>query len=117
MSKVEIIEPFGTETAAKAFAALGSEHRIAVLRLLVRAGPGGARVGELGAALSMAPSTLTHHLKFLTEAGLVRQVRQGRAILCAADFAAVERLSAFLLAECCADAPGDDAHDRHNRNA
>lgn len=112
------MEPFGTEAAAKAFAALGSEHRIAVLRLLVRAGPGGARVGELGAALSMAPSTLTHHLKFLTEAGLVRQVRQGRAILCAADYDAVERLSAFLLAECCADADATEghAHDRHNRD-
>jgi DNA-binding transcriptional ArsR family regulator len=107
MSKIDILEPLETEAAAKAFAALGSEHRIAVLKLLVRAGPGGARVGELSGALEMAPSTLTHHLRFLTEAGLVRQVRQGRAILCAADFDAVGRLSDFLLDECCADASAD----------
>ena len=77
MSKIDILEPLETEAAAKAFAALGSEHRIAVLKLLVRAGPGGARVGALSDALKIPPSTLTHHLKFLTEAGLVPCAEDG----------------------------------------
>ncbi|MBR9762214.1 MAG: helix-turn-helix transcriptional regulator [Rhodobacteraceae bacterium] len=93
------------EVAASTFAALGSEQRLIVLRCLVRAGREGLRIGELGERSGVTGSTLTHHLKILSQAGLVRQERQGRSILCAAvayeDLAA---LSDFLLANCCADA-------------
>ncbi len=91
--------------AATAFAALGSEQRLGVLRTLVRAGPDGLAMGELGARTGVTGSTLTHHLKVLTTAGLVKQERQGRSIICAAvAYAEVEALSTFLLTECCADA-------------
>ncbi|MEM6758627.1 MAG: metalloregulator ArsR/SmtB family transcription factor [Pseudomonadota bacterium] len=90
--------------AAAAFAALGSEQRLSVLRSLVRAGPAGLSIGDLGARTGVTGSTLTHHVKILTSAGLVTQTRQGRSIICAAiAFAEVEALSQFLLTECCAD--------------
>ena len=95
------------EDAAKAFAALGSEQRLSVLRVLVRAGSGGLPIGELGRRAGITGATLTHHLKFLAEAGLVTQNRRGRSIICAATaYARLERLAAFLLSECCADAGG-----------
>ncbi|MDA7423996.1 ArsR/SmtB family transcription factor [Thalassococcus lentus] len=90
--------------AAAKFAALGSEQRLAVLNTLVRAGNDGLRIGTLGERCGITGSTLTHHLKILTAAGLVRQNRDGRSIICAAaDYSEVASLSEFLLNECCAD--------------
>ena len=90
--------------AASTFAALGSEQRLAVLRTLVRVGPEGLSIGELGARTSVTGSTLTHHMKILAQAGLVTQERQGRSIICAAvAYDELRHLSEFLLRECCAD--------------
>jgi len=95
------------EVAASTFAALGSEQRLAVLRALVRAGPDGLAIGVLGERCGVFGSTLTHHVKILTQAGLVRQSKQGRSIICAAvAYAQVERLSQFLIEACCADSSG-----------
>ena len=90
--------------AASAFAALGSEQRLLVLRTIVRAGPDGLRIGELGERSGVTGSTLTHHMKILNSAGLVNQSKEGRSIICVgAAFEEVQALSEFLLSECCAD--------------
>lgn len=100
------------EFAASAFAALGSEQRLAVLRALVRAGPEGLRMGELGRRTGVSGSTLTHHLKILVGAGLVTQEKRGRSIIVgAADMTTMQALSDYLLSECCADAPDGKTHD------
>ena len=89
---------------ASTFAALGSEQRLVVLQTLVRAGPEGLTIGELGNRSGVTGSTLTHHMKILAAAGLVRQERQGRSIICAAvSYEDIEALSGFLLSQCCAD--------------
>ena len=104
--------PAATAQMASTFAALGSEQRLTVLRALVRAGPDGLTIGELGARSGVTSSTLTHHMKILAAAGLVTQTRQGRSIICiGADYARVKALSDYLLSECCADSPEDTAHD------
>jgi ArsR family transcriptional regulator len=91
--------------AAGAFAALGSEQRLQVLRTLVRAGPNGLSIGELGATTGITGATLTHHLKFLAGADLIQQTKQGRSIICAAvAYNRVRALSEFLVSECCANA-------------
>jgi DNA-binding transcriptional ArsR family regulator len=93
------------EQAASSFAALGSEQRLMVLRVLVRAGPEGLSIGELGARTGVTGSTLTHHMKILTGAGLVSQARKGRQVICAAaSYDEMQALSRYLLDECCADA-------------
>jgi len=90
---------------ARAFAALGHDARLAIFRLLVRAGEEGLRVGEIGAHLGLAPSTLSHHLTALVDAGLIVQVRRGREVVNHADFDATRRITAFLIAECCSGLP------------
>lgn len=103
--KIESPQSTRLTQAAAAFAALGSEQRLGVLRALVRAGPEGLSIGELGTRADVTGSTLTHHLKLLTAAGLVQQIRQGRSTICAAvAYDEVQSLSTFLLTECCADA-------------
>ena len=98
--------------AAASFAALGSEQRLSVLKVLVRAGPDGLSIGELGERSGVSGSTLTHHMKFLAAAGLVRQMREGRKIICVgAAYERMQELSTFLLNECCADtADGGAGH-------
>lgn len=102
--KIESFTDLSLEVAASTFAALGSEQRLAVLRTLVRAGPDGITIGTLGQRCGVTGSTLTHHMKILTQANLVSQVKKGRSIICAAAaFDEMQALSSFLLRECCAD--------------
>lgn len=101
--------------AASTFAALGSEQRLAVLRVLVRAGSDGLSIGTLGERAGVTGSTLTHHMKILANAGLVRQEKHGRSIICAAvAYDELHDLAGFLVRECCADSPdpatGDCTH-------
>lgn len=86
---------------ARALAALGHDARLAIFRLLVRAGEPGLRVRDIGAHLEIAPSTLAHHLSALVDAGLVRQDRQGREVFNSVDFCAMRRVLKFLTSECC----------------
>jgi DNA-binding transcriptional ArsR family regulator len=97
--------------AAVALAALGHEARLKVFRLLVRAGPDGLNIGEIGRLLGIAPSTLTHHLGVLVAARLVTQERQGREVLNRADFAAMERVLAYVGEECCAGVASSGADE------
>lgn len=86
---------------ARSLAALGHETRLAIYRLLVRAGPDGLNVGEIGGHLGMAPSTLAHHLRALVDAGLVVQERRGREVVNRADYDSMRRTVSFLTSECC----------------
>jgi DNA-binding transcriptional ArsR family regulator len=89
--------------AADAFAALGSEVRLAILRALVRAGEAGLPVGALQSRLAIAASTLSHHLRALIQAGVLEQTREGRTLICRARYDRIQGLAGFLVSECCAD--------------
>ena len=93
-----------TSDAAAAFAALGSDVRLSILKALVRAGPDGMAVGAIQHSLGIAASTLSHHLRALSDAGVLIQRRDGRVLNCHADYDRISALAAFLIAECCADA-------------
>jgi len=102
--KIKSTDDLSFTLAATSFAALGSEQRLSVLRALVRAGPEGLSIGNLGSRTGVTGSTLTHHVKILAQAGIIDQVRKGRSIICAAAaYDLVSHLSKFLLTECCAD--------------
>lgn len=90
-----------TTPPARALAALGHDTRLAIFRLLVKAGEAGLNVGEIGQYLDQAPSTLAHHLSSLVEAGLVVQERQGRTVISRVDYDAMHRTLDFLTSECC----------------
>ncbi len=68
----------------------------------MKAGDEGLRVGDIGAHLGLAPSTLKHHLSTLVDAGLVLQEKQGREVFNKVDFSAMNRVVGFLTSECCA---------------
>lgn len=91
------------EEAAQGFAALGSEARLQVVLTLVKAGQKGLTVGDIQSRTGMAASTLAHHLRFLSSAGLVSQEKDGRTVINRAAFDHLESLAGYILKECCAE--------------
>ena len=88
-------------SAIKALAALAQEHRLAVYRLLVQAGPIGMSAGSLADRIGVPPSSMSFHLAQLTNAGLVTQRRQSRSIIYSADFDAMNGVMSYLTENCC----------------
>ena len=92
------------------FKALSNPTRLALFLRLVSCCPPGRRartprgagapaclcVGDLGAGIRAVPSTISHHLKELREAGLVRMERRGQLVECRVDGEALSRLARFL---------------------
>ena len=88
--------------AVHSLAALAQESRLAIYRRLVEAGPTGLSVGEIGAALHVAPATLSFHLKELVHARLIQSRQEGRFIYYSANYEAMNRLLGYLTENCCA---------------
>jgi ArsR family transcriptional regulator, arsenate/arsenite/antimonite-responsive transcriptional repressor len=88
----------------EALGALAQEHRLAVFRMLVQAGPEGLAAGAIAERLGVPNSSLSFHLAQLTRAGLVRQARRGRSLLYAADYPAMNALVGYLMENCCGGA-------------
>lgn len=90
-----------TATYADMFAAIGSEPRLRILRVLLAAHPDGMVVGEIQNELDIAPSTLSHHLEKLKNEDLIAVQRESTFLRYTANTAALEDLLGFLYAECC----------------
>lgn len=91
--------------AVDALQALGHETRLAVFRMLVRAGGAGLMAGEIAQGCGVPASTMSHHLANLERAGLAVSQRESRVIRYRADYAGMRRLLAFLLEDCCQGDP------------
>ena len=85
----------------RALAALAQNLRLQIFRVLVVAGPTGMTPGALSEHLGAAATTLSFHLKELTNAGLVTQERLGRYLIYRASFEQMNALLGYLTANCC----------------
>lgn len=73
-------EPLPSELAedlSVGFKALGDPHRVAMVDLLLRAGEP-VCVVDIERHLPLAQSTVSYHLKFLVDAGILDRERRGR---------------------------------------
>ena len=86
---------------ADMFAALGTEPRLRIVRLLLSAHPDGLVVGDIQAETGVAGSTLSHHLEKLRHEDLVTVEREKAFLRYRANVDTLERLLGFLYAECC----------------
>lgn len=91
------------EDAAKKLEAIGNPTRLSLYRHLVRAGEAGLPVGNLQTTFNIPGSTLTHHLRRLTEAGLIERERRATTLICRVNYDAMNALVGYLVDECCAD--------------
>ncbi len=98
------------EKFAEAFKALSNPNRLKIfLKLITCCTPGTvteikpgmeyegfAFVGELGEGLGIVPSTLSHHVKELRRAGIIRMEREGQKVKCWVDPNMLASLRNFL---------------------
>jgi DNA-binding transcriptional ArsR family regulator len=89
------------ERHAEQLGALGHPVRLAVLRFVVQAGEEGAPAGDIQARVDLPASTLSHHLKRLVDAGLLRTRPQGTFHYYTADYAVLRGLTDYLWEDCC----------------
>lgn len=87
--------------AVAALGALAQPTRLAVFRLLIRAGPGGLSMGAIARQVEVPGATLNHHVAHLKRGGLVRADRAGRNIHVTACFRTMEQLLGYLSEHCC----------------
>ncbi len=90
-----------TARFADMLAAMGTEPRLRIVRLLLAAHPEGLVVGDIAAELGIASSTLSHHLEKLRNEDLVAVRREGTFLRYSANTGALQELLGFLYAECC----------------
>ena len=88
----------------QSLAALAQPLRLRVFRALVVAGPEGLTPGVLAETMEVSATTLSFHLKELTNSGLVTQERSGRNLIYRAAFDQMNALLAYLAENCCAGA-------------
>jgi DNA-binding transcriptional ArsR family regulator len=91
---------------ARVFKALSHPHRLAIFLRLARCcqrhgcDPQECStlcVGELGRGLGIGQPTVSHHLKELTRAGLIRTCRSGQNLECWVAEKTLDELSQFFL--------------------
>ncbi len=85
-----------TARYADIFAALGSEPRLEIMRLLFASYPDGMTVGEIQEKLKIPNSTLSHHLEKLRIEGLVNSRKDKQFLWYSANAETMEDLLSFL---------------------
>lgn len=90
-----------TSFAVDSLAALAQETRLSIFRLLVRHAPNGLPAGTIARRLQLPGPTLSFHLNVLAAAELVRPHKNGRSIAYSANLDGVNRLTEFLMENCC----------------
>jgi ArsR family transcriptional regulator len=86
---------------ADMFSAMGTEARLRIMQLLLKAHPDGLVVGEIQEELGIPGSTLSHHLDKLRNEGLINVRRESTFMRYTANADALQELLQFLYAECC----------------
>lgn len=87
--------------ATAVFESLASGVRLDVFRLLVKVGPEGLVAGDIAKTLALPSTTLSFHLKALTQASLLTVEQQGRYQRYRANIGLIQQLIEYLTAECC----------------
>jgi ArsR family transcriptional regulator len=86
---------------AEQLSALGHPVRLEILRYVVQGGNEGTAAGEIQSRVDLPASTLSHHLKRLVDAGLLRNRSEGTFHYYSAEYASLRALTDYLWEDCC----------------
>jgi ArsR family transcriptional regulator len=86
------------ERLARVFRALGDGHRVRLLSMIAAADGGEACICDLTVPLGLSQSTVSHHMKQLTDAGLTTREQRGKWAYYRIEPAAMAALSDVLRA-------------------
>jgi DNA-binding transcriptional ArsR family regulator len=97
-----------TDDLARIFRALGDPSRLAIYEVIRRGCSDGQprsdedlrrNIGEIAGEFNLSLSTVSHHIKELRNAGLIRCERRGQQIFCSIDPDALASADRFLRAD------------------
>ena len=103
---IERSESAATGSLARVFKALGDESRMAIFQFLRERCGSGCRVtdegtertvSEIAKAFDLALSTVSHHIKELRNAGLIRCERDGQRVYCSVNEKLLRDLKGFFV--------------------
>jgi ArsR family transcriptional regulator, arsenate/arsenite/antimonite-responsive transcriptional repressor len=86
----------GDAQAAAMLAALGHGLRLRLWRLLAPRGHAGLPAGDIATSMNVLPSSLSFHLRMMTQAGVLTQRRSSRRIIYAVNADTVKNLFTTL---------------------
>jgi ArsR family transcriptional regulator, arsenate/arsenite/antimonite-responsive transcriptional repressor len=86
---------------ADMLAAMGTEPRLRIMRILLSAHPDGLVVSDIQQELGIPGPTLSHHLEKLRTNDLVASRREGTFLRYSVNTESLRGLLGFLYAECC----------------
>jgi ArsR family transcriptional regulator, arsenate/arsenite/antimonite-responsive transcriptional repressor len=87
--------------AISAFSALAQGTRLAIVRLLIKAGEAGLPSGELATRAKVSTASMSFHLGQLEQAGLVSSKRLSRQIIYSVAYDQLGALITYLMEDCC----------------
>lgn len=82
--------------SARVFKALGDSTRVRLLSLIAASEGGEACICDLTAPVGLSQGTVSHHMKLLTDAGLVTREQRGKWAYFALNAAALDAAAAAL---------------------
>src|SRR5258708_10508325 len=74
---------------------------MSVFKLLVKYEPEGLAAGDIARLLEVPQDTMSAHLAVLARAELVMSERKSRSIIYRANLTAFQRLTSFMVEDCC----------------
>ena len=86
---------------AEQLSALGHPIRLTILRFVVQAGAEGSAAGDIQSHVDLPASTLSHHLKRLLDAGLLKSRGEGTFHIYSAEYSMLRALTDYLWEDCC----------------
>jgi DNA-binding transcriptional ArsR family regulator len=86
---------------AEQLSALGHPIRLSILRFVVQAGNDGSPAGDIQSHVDLPASTLSHHLKRLVDAGLLKSRNEGTFHYYSAEYPSLRALTDYLWEDCC----------------
>ena len=109
------------------FKALSNPHRLQIFNILTGCCEPGTLcstdemmsccVGELYEQLDIASSTLSHHLKELNRAGLIRMQREGKQVFCSIELSTLNEIRNLFAIEFSGEQPTNHPEDSHGSEA
>ncbi len=89
------------DQAVAMLAALAQATRFKVFRLLMKHGEGGLAAGAIASELAVPQNTMSAHLNVLSNAGLIKSVRQGRSLVYSVRINEARDFIAYMVHDCC----------------
>ena len=93
--------PSKLDRHAEQLSALGHPIRLSILRFVVQGGEDGTPAGEIQSHVDLPASTLSHHLKRLVDAGLLKSRNEGTYHYYAPDYPVLRNLTDYVWEDCC----------------